>query len=260
VNGALKSTRFCLYLKWIFIGLAVSVIFSPFFLAHAGEGWRAIAPGIEYQDRENFLTPWSHLHLFRIQLDKNELSLGKASDLGLKQAFVNDLAKHAHAQIAINGGFFDRLFSPLGLRVNQGQQSNALKNISWWGVFYVENGKPHIKRAGQFLALKPQADFAIQSGPRLIIKGRIPTLKPGKDERTALGITQSGELIILVTENAALTTTELAKVMLEEPISAVDAINLDGGSSTQIYVNLPKLQLDIHGFSMVADAILVRLS
>ena len=46
--------------------------------------------------------------------------------------------------------------------------------------------------------------------------------------------------------------------MLKDPISAVDALNLDGGSSTQLYVNAPMLKLDVHGFSMVPDAILVK--
>lgn len=256
VIDVLKGTRSSFNLKWLYISLWCGFM-SFCFQTHAHAQWQPLTPGIEYVDMKNYLTPWSHIHVFRIQLSTHTFSLVRASDLSLQQGFVAELATQEGVKIAINGGFFDAQFRPLGLRMHQGQQLSPLKQISWWGVFYISHGQAAIRRAAEF-EMQADTQFAIQSGPRLIVSGRIPPLKPGRDERTALGITKKGEVIILVTENAPLTTNELAHLMRRAPISARDALNLDGGSSTQIWTNFPNLHLDIHGFSMVADAVVVK--
>jgi exopolysaccharide biosynthesis protein len=107
-----------------------------------------------------------------------------------------------------------------------------------------------------------EIEFAIQSGPRLVVNGKIPlSLKPGMDSRTALGITKNNDIILVATENLRLTTTQLASVMLafqiDGGLGCVDALNLDGGSSTQLYASFKNFYLDIAGYSAVTDAIIV---
>lgn len=94
--------------------------------------------------------------------------------------------------------------------------------------------------------------------PRLLIRGNIPSLKAGVADRTALGITDEGKVIILVTTNAAMSTRQLAQIMRAPPLSCSDAINLDGGSSSQLYAKIDSFQLNVHGFSNVSDAIIVK--
>ena len=220
--------------------------------------WRTLAPGVEYQDLDgNFLTPWSHIHAFRIHLKDNQLSLVSAKDLAREHASVDEYAQFSKALIAINGGFFDNNYKPLGLRIYNKHQQNPLKNISWWGIFYVKNQKAYLTNISQYQP-GSQVDFAIQSGPRLLINNRIPPLKPGRAERSALGITQDGHIIILVTDNMPLSTTELAQIMKEQPLSCENALNLDGGSSSQLRANIGAFQLDVHGFSNVSDAVIVK--
>lgn len=254
----LKGTLSVADFKWVLRAWFLFIWVCCVPVSFAQSPWQTIAPGVEYIDKQNFLTPWSHLHIFRIQLGVNTLDLISANDKGLKQAFVNELASSSPALITVNGGFFDKDFRPLGLRIQNQQQKQALKPISWWGVFYIKDGKAFIKRASQMQGPLSGIEFAIQSGPRLLVAGKIPSLKPGRDERTALGITAEGAIIMVVTENAPITTTELAEVMKAPPILAKYALNLDGGSSTQVYVNLPGLNLDLHGFAMVADAVIVK--
>lgn len=224
----------------------------------AQSSWQTLAPGIEYQDLQTFLTPWSHVHVFRIQLSQHPLALVSARSIGVKMAFASELAKASHAQLAVNGGFFDSQFRPLGLRIREGKKINPLKGISWWWVFYIQNSQAYLVRSRAFVK-EPSIHFAIQSGPRLLADGNIPSsLKPGQDERTALGITESGEVLIVVTEHSPMTTTELAELMRKPPILAKDALNLDGGSSTQLYADFSSLKLDLHGFALVADAVVVK--
>ncbi|AWN74497.1 TPA: phosphodiester glycosidase family protein [Legionella anisa] len=220
--------------------------------------WRTLSPGIEYQDLAGgILSPWAHIYAFRIDLNKNKLALVSAKKLSLKNASADQFAEHSKALLSINGGFFDHEFNPLGLRINNKKLINPLKRISWWGIFYIKNNQAYISSLKHFNQ-DSDIDFAIQSGPRLLIKRRIPSLKPGIADRSALGITEDSKIIILVSTNAAMTTSKLAQLLRSPPLSCVDAINLDGGSSSQLYAHIGPFLLNVHGFSNVSDAVIVK--
>ncbi len=238
--------------------LLITVFITLLLINGYASQWRELAPGIEYQDLDaSFLTPWSHIHAFRINLKNNQLSLTRASDLADLSASAADYAKFSKALLAINGGFFDHNFKPLGLRISNKKQYIPLKKISWWGIFYIQHQKPYLTTTSRFES-NNQIDFAIQSGPRLLIDNHIPRLKPGRAERSALGITSDNHIIMIVTENFPLSTTELASLMKAAPLNCRHALNLDGGSSSQLYAQINAFQLDVHGFSKVSDAIIVK--
>lgn len=226
--------------------------------ALATNGWQSIAPGVEYQDLPGkYLAPWSHIHVFRISLKKNTFSSLSASTFSRKLATAEVFAQKSGAILAINGGFFDSKAKPLGLRLSDFQQQNPLKPISWWGVFYIQNKKPFIQSYKNY-SRNNSMEFAIQSGPRLLVDNQIMPLKPGIAERTALGITQNRQVIILVTENAAMSTSELAKLLQSEPLSCVDALNLDGGGSTQMYLTVQNMVKKVTGYTGVSDAVIIK--
>ncbi|MCH9755653.1 MAG: phosphodiester glycosidase family protein [Gammaproteobacteria bacterium] len=240
------------------------VFFSLLFLIgiqriHAAAGWEKIAPGIEYRDLSpNPLIPWAHVHVFRINLHKQKLDLVTARDLSRPHASVEEMAVHSDALIAINGGFFDTEYRPLGLRIGHKHRYTPIKPISWWGVFYTIRKKPYLAKMSQYSVKNRAVNFAIQSGPRLLVDGKVPQLKPGIAERTALGITQKNQVILLVTEHAAMTTTALANLMKAFPLYCEEALNLDGGSSSQIYANVGRLHLNTRGALGVSDAVIVK--
>lgn len=244
--------------RWFSLYFFVSISIALIPCAHASQQWSQIAAGIEYRDLSpSALNPWSHIHAFKINLKLNRLSLAMASHLNKKHASVENLAIKNDALIAINGGFFDKKYHPLGLRKSNGKPINALKPISWWGVLYTRNTHAFLSSPSQFINYR-NIDFAIQSGPRLIVNGRIPALKPGSAQRTAIGINRPKDtLYIVVTENQALSTSSLAARMKAPPLNCYNALNLDGGSSTQLRVNAPDFHLNVHGFSNVSDAVLV---
>ncbi|KTC73070.1 hypothetical protein Lbir_1122 [Legionella birminghamensis] len=238
--------------------LTVSLLALVLNYALASNNWHKLTSGIDYQElKESYLTPWSHIYAFRINLKYNQLSLVFAKDMAVKYASADEFAQHSNALLTINGGFFDQEFKPLGLRIKNRQLKSPLKQISWWGIFYIRNDKPYITNVRQFRR-DNQIEFAVQSGPRLLINGQIPPLKPGRAERTALGITPDGEVIILVTDNAALSTIELAQIMKAPPLNCLNALNLDGGSSSQLHAQIDSFHLNVHGFSNVSDAVIVK--
>lgn len=248
--------------KWLMriLKLIITVLMLVLLVNYglAVTSWRQLNQGLDYQDIDRtYITPWSHIHAFRINLEFNQLALVMAKDLAVKQASVDEYAQHSNSLITINGGFFAKNYQPLGLRINNKQQQSPLKQISWWGVFYIKNNKAYLSNVHQFNHDK-QIDFAMQSGPRLLINGQVPPLKPGRAERSALGITKDGDVIILVTDNAPLSTTELAELMKAPPLNCLDALNLDGGGSSQLHAQINSFRLNVHGFSKVSDAVIVK--
>ena len=228
-------------------------------LAHATPpAWQTLAPGVQYHRKTLPLNrPHSYLHVFRIDLHKNHLQLAYAQDHYVSSSLVAHLADQHNAPLAVNGGFFTPKKKMLGLRISNHQQRNPIKFISWWGVFYIQDHQARIKKPRDFKT-NENITFAIQAGPRLIINNRIPQLKPGFAERTAIGIDNQGFVIISVTEHAQLETQTLATLLQNpETYACVDAINLDGGSSTQLYANFPDLSINISNLSFVTDTVLV---
>ena len=237
--------------------IVAALIMIGLHFAMAASHWRTLAPGIEYKDiAATHLTPWSHIHAFRIDLKNNQLSLTTAKETHQDFASAEDYARFSHALIAINGGFFDKNYHPLGLRIRNHQELSPIKSISWWGIFYTQQNHAHLSCVRQFNQ-SSRIDFAIQSGPRLLVDGRILSLRDGKAERSALGITRDGKVIVLVTEHAAITTTELAQLMKAPPLNCQQALNLDGGSSSQLSANVGGFHLNVHGFSNVSDGVIV---
>ena len=254
----LQKTKLC---KYHIVAQILSFCIYPTACFCAATTWQVLSKGIQYQDinqsKAFIVTPWSHIHIFKIDLKYNQLDLMMASELHKSLASAEEFAQHSSALIAINGGFFDAHNQPLGLRRRNHINLHASKKISWWGFFYLKDKKPFITNL-QHISDINTSDIAIQAGPRLIINGHIPHLKPGYADRTAIGVTAAGKIILLVTENAHLTTTDLANILLAPLLNCINAINLDGGKSSQLYANIGTLHIFHSGFAQVSDAIIIR--
>jgi len=254
-KACMKLKKLMIRLRPVCVALMVLCLFNA---TPAASSWHELAKGLEYRDiSTGYFTPWSHIHVFRIDLHYQQLALIMAKDLSVPYASVEEYAKHSQALVTVNGGFFDEGYQPLGLRINNSQQKSPLKRISWWGVFFVKKGRAYLSSVSQFSRDK-HIEFALQSGPRLIVNSKIPPLKPGRAERSALGIDKDGHVIMLITDGAPLSTTELAQIMKSAPLSCLNALNLDGGSSSQLHAKVNRFQLNVHGFSNVSDAIIVK--
>ncbi len=234
-------------------------------LSHIGYAkstqWQPLGQGLDYAVLNTPNTS-GKLHAFRINLRNYQLDIVLAQDHKTPSASVKRLNDASHAVLAINGGFFSPEREPLGLRIQSGKVRHKLKtNTSWWGVFFIQNNRAYITPPRSF-RLNKNISFAVQAGPRLIINGYIPSLKESFDERSALCITRKGDVIITATDGAPLSTTQLAK-LLSTPtnkggLSCYNALNLDGGTSTQLYAKIGNFQLYIPSIISVTDAIVVK--
>lgn len=95
-----------------------------------------------------------------------------------------------------------------------------------------------------------QAVYAVGAGPTLVKEGRIflttaqeafpPDIAVGRAPRSALGLTRDGRLILVVVDgrqadSIGMTLAELATLLQE--LGAVDAMNLDGGGSSDLVID-----------------------
>lgn len=218
--------------------------------------WSTVSAGVSYLRREVRALPLTEpivVHAFRFTPARHELRVLPGGEGG---APVHRLAAEAGALLAVNGGFFLEDFSPLGLLVSQGRELNPLRRVDW-GVFYVADREARIVHRRDWR--RPAGlEFAVEAGPRLVVEGRVLTLKPQRARRTALGITEAGDVLIVATEGRIL-TAEFAE-LLARPESAGglgcrDALNLDGGSSTQLWFEHAGRRIEIEPLANVANAV-----
>ena len=230
---------------------------------HAATHWESLSPGLEYTVLTPDLSrPYAKLHAFEIDLKYYQFELKFAKDQQQQSTMVKDLAIANQAIIATNGGFFNQKWQPLGLRINKKAIYNFFKPISWWGIFYIQDHQPYIIPPHTFYnKLIVESDFAIQAGPPLLIAGTSPPLTGKLAERTAVCITADKKVILMATENLPLTTNQLATILsrsqVNNGLNCQDALNLDGGHSTQLYANIGNLRLSIANLSPITDAIIV---
>lgn len=248
-------------IKWL---LKIKLLFLLGFFSTASFcsplQWQVLAPGLEYTTISTFGGfAGKGIHIFRFDLHSYKLQLAFTKQAN-RVNNIESLLRDNRAVVGVNGGFFTPDLKPLGLRIDRGQIKNPLKNTSWWGVFFTRNQQAFIVSPTQFKS-NNAINFAVQSGPRLIVNNQIPSLKPSYANRTALGVTRDGKIILLATSNFPLGMDELAKLMrapeAEGGLNCINALNLDGGSSTQLYANVNGFILSVPSFAMVTDAVLV---
>ena len=122
-----------------------------------------------------------------------------------------------------------------------------------WGVFWIKNGVAHLSHTRDFSSsIRP--DEAIQCGPRLVVNGTPTKLKPQWARRTGVGIDRSGRVVIAVSDGD-LSLEEWAKLWASPSgLNCSDALNMDGGPSTQLAVAGQKA-LSVEGGWPVPDVL-----
>lgn len=202
--------------------------------------WASLTPGLDWA-RLRVETPETErsVNILAIRLDPSRIGL-RVLDAHAHERTVWSAAtatRETGALAAINGSFFDESGKPMGLLVDAGVQLNPLRKVDW-GVFYVAGGKARVVHTRDWK--KPEGlRFAIQAGPRLVVAGRVTTVKPSFARRSALCIHADGRVSLVATESGVM-LSEFAEILRRPPtedgLGCVDALNLDGGSSTQLHV------------------------
>jgi uncharacterized protein YigE (DUF2233 family) len=170
-------------------------------------------------------------------LDANGQPFGYLSSLaqGLKQEGQTLL-------FAMNAGMYDENQRPIGLYVEDGKQLKKLNRRNGGGnfhmkpngVFYVKDGKPGVMETEAFAKSGIKPDFASQSGPMLVIKGKIhPKFSEtgtSRKLRNGVGVDAAGRAYFVISDNAV-TFWEFASLFRDE-LKTDNALFFDGSISS----------------------------
>jgi uncharacterized protein YigE (DUF2233 family) len=215
-------------------------------------GWVAAAPGADYCVREAG-GGLARVAAVRVDLARYRVEVADLAHGGRTPQTVRALAAARGARLAINGGYFDDAWRPLGALVHTGKQSNPPFRGDG-ALFCVTQGRATLRTTHQ--GLPAGVTEALQCRPRLVEAGHALTrFKPGEAVRAAVGLTGPGELVLAVTCRGSLSLRDWARAL--EALGCADALNLDGGPSSQLYFHAGKTELDLPGSYGVPSALLV---
>jgi Phosphodiester glycosidase len=216
-----------------------------------------VAPGIAhaaFEVRPEAADPFSG-HAFKVDLNVADFHLVAAGGPSARRT-VEEIAASYPAVVAVNASFFDQEGRAMGLAVDEGRLIASRKRQSW-GALVVDSTKARIM-LGADIDAHLTYRLIVQGIPRLVVGGRVQGLKPQLAERTA--VCAEGSVVIIVVSRKA-ETTAFARFLADPPdkggLGCMDALNLDGGPSTQLVVKLPALTLSLPGGWGVPNALVV---
>jgi len=208
----------------------------------AAAEWREAAPGIERLAIPAALE--GEFAAYRLAMAK--ITARVLAPLRPGGSTVADLAKASGSILAVNGGFFwikpDGALAPTGLLIVDGVKLAAMKACrACTGVLFADAEGLDIVRPARFRA-KRGIESALQVGPMLIEQGREMTFKSDGPAAPRTAVCIAGDTVIVVVAVRPMTLHGLAALLAAKHsdggFDCPQAINLDGGSSSQLAADI----------------------
>lgn len=204
--------------------------------------WQAALPGLEYALVEVPAGADAQpvaLHVVRLDPRRWALRVVTPAEMGKPLGSPADFLQAVPGAVAaVNAGFFDPAWKPLGLLVSAGKQLSPLRHVDH-GIFAVAAGEPFLRHARDWKDVQG-LDFAVECGPRLIVEGHALTFKAGTARRTVIARDGLGRVLLIATAGV-IGLQDLSRFLLRSQHDGgpgvTDALNLDGGPSTMLEVS-----------------------
>ncbi len=184
--------------------------------------------------------------------DPSRISIATSKYLGKRGEAITTVAKENNAIIAMNaGGFYDPDWNsngaiPHGTVISNGKVVSDYADANMGGGFigFDKSNKLILGKYTKNQAIEMGIRDAVEFGPFLIINGKSAFVKGnggwGIAPRTAIGQRKDGIALFLVINGRLATSLgadmgDLTEIM--ENYGAINAANLDGGSSSELVIN-----------------------
>lgn len=201
--------------------------------------WRALTPAIELMLLQGHSNGFDE-RLIVTRVDLRHAVLRVLYD-PLTPRTTRDWQRDVGADLVINGGFFDEENRATGLLIADGRAFGRSYR-GFGGMFALRAGKPSLQwlRTHPYLP-DPAIEQAVQSFPMLVVEGqRVTGISDNglRNRRSFIALDQQGRLLLGVTQMAQWTLTDLADFLAASPeLSVADALNLDGGGSSGLWLD-----------------------
>ena len=233
--------------------------------------WTVLEPGLKFS-RLEFIrkTDGQEIKIAALRIDPEKFRFTLLSAPQIKEepvAWVREMAEKTGPVLAINASFYMlENNEPIGLLVRDGKELNPWGEGAGSGVFWIKDERARIDRAGEFIDAWKDAELAVQAGPLVVEPGGKPGIYRNVEKhraRTAVGMDNKGGVVMVCTfrggEGSGLDLFELMQIMLHPRkkggLGLKVALNLDGGTSSAMYLDHPELELDIRSTHPVRNAI-----
>lgn len=217
-------------------------------IGEAIDVWSEPNPGIRYLDRR--MTTPCRVHAVLVQLDAPGVHV-VATTHRQRWRTVSSFAEEAHVQVAVNGGFWALLQGARGLAAGGGAiwPRNGELDPELGELLIDREGEASLHAPGEVLSPEQMAEIseAVSGRPWLVHQGELVTetldaFETANDRapRTAAGLSRDGHVLYLAVvdgrqpESRGMTLYEMGRLMSE--LGAYEAMNLDGGASSEMYV------------------------
>ena len=161
---------------------------------------------------------------------------------GFVPLFRDLLSRFELPVFAMNGGMYEEDLSPVGLYVEKGvtlKPANTRKgpgnfHLKPNGVFWLKAGRAGVSETGAFVHHGGLVDYATQSGPMLVLNGRLhPLFKPDSDSlkiRNGVGVDKAGLVHFAISEDS-FRFYDMA-TLFRDVLKTPNALFLDGSISS----------------------------
>lgn len=254
----LKNT-FSLLSGVITFSLVWNLISSPNTVSAEPLKWAKLYNGVEFIEKD-YGKWFKKGKLYAIKIDKKR-KLRILVDDRANSSLKDMMARYKPIAI-VNGSYFDEKYKPVGLLKINNELIKSLNEYGSSGILAINENEVSIFNKKEYSKYKNYPNL-LQNGPLLVENnGKLGIYSDDHEykARTALGITKDNKVLIVVADiTASPSLFEIAEVLAKpESQGGFDcktAINLDGGSSTGLRINLPNKRVVVEENDFINNAI-----
>ena len=255
---------FCISL----IGAAPSAAKADRSLKCTAEAWKLIDDNMYYRSVsiKRIDEHWSGaMHQLKFDLKSWKTAVCSAKEMGKRYASPEEMRRYKGGVCAVNCSFFDDYGNTLGYIQQNGREIDAaVYPISGLlsGIFEVYQQKATLWYRDNFYPIS--CETAFQAGPRLADEGEpIYGLSENRERLSGIAVDKDGKIIIYSNDySIPISLEECRNILFDSEsrggINLRYALNLDGGSSSSLYIKTGSFSLERPGIKKVPNALVIK--
>ncbi len=222
--------------------------------------WNKAAPGVEVRSEiwKSSNGASDTVSIVRFNLHYVKLSVAYQPDQPLS---MEDWMRKEQATALINGGYFDGEDNATALVISNGHVFGTSYD-GFGGMFDVDT-QGHVQvRSLREQPYVPSEKLtqATQCTPMLLLNGKRTQFDADSkaSPRSVVAMDKQGRLLFIASPGVDFTLDDLAGLLEKSDLGLVNALNLDGGSSTGLYVNAGSQKVTIDSYVNLPLVIVVK--
>ena len=223
--------------------------------------WNRVANGVEVRNEDWKDAAGDDDTITIVRLDTHKIKVSVGYQPGQPMS-MSDWTQQEHPLAIINGGFFDQQFYATALVVSYGKVFGQSYS-GFGGMLSVDSrGSLSLRSLHEqpYNSNSEQLEQATQSAPMLMLGGKRTQFSADASQtrRSVVAMDKQGRLLFLVSPNPIFSLDELADQLVSSDLSIKVALNLDGGSSTGLYVKGGSSQVSVDSLAKLPLVIIVK--